>query len=236
MKLRVIGVAAIMAAMCSTVIDCSTVINAQSLKKDKEFVEEIHEPKAETFLEAVGGSRFLVAQFFTILGTIFGVYLASYVAFQRNLKYDRFVKAQQRSDLLMAMREELKQNLDRLRKFDERLPADVGTGVLETDWPHLRQFVWQAAGRSSSALDMPQIMIDVQSLYDDVHDMLNDAGARQRFRNLNGSNVYERTQFKERLNNRLKFVEASIFPAINQAMMASAHLLKKYSDPKGSTP
>jgi hypothetical protein len=231
MKLRVIGVAAIMAAMCSTAID------AQSVKKDREFVEEVtHESKPEAFLEAVGGPRFLVAQFFTILGTIFGVYLASYVAFQRNLKYDQFVKAQQRSDLLMAMREELRQNVDRLRKFNERLPADVGTNVLETEWPHLRLFVWQAAGRSSSALDLPAIMIDVQSLYDDVNDMLSDTSTRQRFRSLSGSNTYERTQFKERLNDKLKFVENSIFPAMDKARMASAQLLKRYSDQKELKP
>jgi hypothetical protein len=219
MKLRVIGVAA---------------INAQSLKKDKEFVEEIHEPKAETFLEAVGGSRFLVAQFFTILGTIFGVYLASYVAFQRNLKYDRFVKAQQRSDLLMALRDELGQNVARLRKLHERLPDESGTGVLDKDWPHLRSFVWQAAGRSPSALDVPQIMMAAQSLYEDVNDMLNDTDAREIFRHLSSSTTYGRLQFKERLNNQLTFVETSVYPAIDEAVAASAHLLKRYSDQKAS--
>jgi hypothetical protein len=190
----------------------------------------IREPKPAGFLEAIGGSRFLAAQFFTILGTIFGVYLAGYVGFQRTLEYDRFVKAQQRSDLVSALHEELKQNVDRLRKFNERLPAEVGTGVANTDWPHLRLFVWQAAGRSSSALDMPQIMVDVQSVYDDVNDMLNDADARQAFKTLTSSNVYNRTRFKERLNDRLKFVEATIFPAMDVATAASARLLKKYAE------
>jgi hypothetical protein len=226
MKLRTIGVAAVLAATCSTVV------NAQVLKKDKEFLEDA--PKVEAFLETIGGPRFLLAQFFTILGTIFGVYLASYVAFQRNLTYDRFVKAQQRSDLLMALREELKQNIDRLRKFNERLPAQEGSSVLETQWPNLRLFVWQAVGRSSSALDMPQIMIDVQSVYDDINDMLNDAGARQMFRHLTQSNIYDRTQFKERLNDLLRVVETSIFAAMDQATMASAQLLKRYSDPKAA--
>jgi hypothetical protein len=198
--------------------------------------EVVRESKLAGFFEAIGGPKLLVAQFFTILATIFGVYLAGYVGFQRTLEYDRFVKAQQRSDLIMAMREELKQNVERLRKFNERLPADTGTGVLETDWPHLRLFVWQAAGRSSSALDMPQIVIDVQSVYDDVNDMLNNADARQMFRRLSQSNTYDRTQFKERLNNRLKFVEASIFPAMDEATAASAQLLKKYSDQKDSKP
>jgi len=199
--------------------------------------EVIREPKFAGFLTAVGGPRFLAAQFFTILATILGVYLAGYVGFQRTLEYDRFVKAQQRSDLLAAMREELKQNVDRLRKFNERLPAESGTGVTNTEWPHLRLFVWQAAGRSASALDMPpRIAIDVQSLYDDINDMLNDAEARQAFRSLSSSNSYFRTQYKERLNNQLKFAEGSIFPVIDEARTASAELLKRYSDQKDSKP
>jgi hypothetical protein len=204
-------------------------------KIETEALEEvIREPKSPGFLKAIGGSRFLAAQFFTILGTIFGVYLAGYVGFQRTLEYDRFVKAQQRSDLVSALHEELKQNVDRLRKFNERLPADVGTGVQNTEWPHLRLFVWQAAGRSSSALDMPQIVLDVQSLYDDVNDMLNDAEARQAFKTLTSSNVYSRTRFKERLTDRLKSVETAIFPAMDEATAASAQLLKKYADQKNS--
>jgi hypothetical protein len=228
MKFRLIGVAAVMAALCSTAI------NAQSLKNREHLEEAMPESHSETFLEAVGGPRFVVAQFFTILGTIFGVYLASYVAFQRSLKYDQFVKVQQRSDLLMALRDELKQNVARLRKFNERLPGDSGTGVLNNEWPHLRSFVWQAAGRSPSALDVPQIMMAAQSLYDDVNDMLNDANARQLFRQLTSSTTYDRTQFKERLDNQLTFVETSVLSAIDEAVAASAPLLKRHSDQKAS--
>jgi hypothetical protein len=217
---------------------CSTVVNAQSLKDKEKFAsEEKHlAEQPEAFLDAIGGPRFLVGQFFTILGTIFGVYLASYVAFQRNLKYDRFVKAQQRSDLLIALREELKQNVDRVRKFgNERLPeAETIRSVLDTEWPRLRLFVWEGAGRSSSALDMPLIMMHVQSLYGDVNDMLNNTEARKMFRETNSMYRVDRNQFIERLNNRLKFVEASIFPAMDEAMRASAQLLKRYSDQKDS--
>jgi hypothetical protein len=198
--------------------------------EDDTLGEVILQPKPVYLLEAIGGWRFLAAQFFTIVGTIFGVYLAGYVGFQRNLEYDRFVKAQQRSDLLAALHEELKQNVDHLHKFDERLPGDGGTGVLNAEWPHLRLFVWQAAGRSASALDMPQIMVDVQSVYDDVNDMLNDADARQAFRTLTSMNASNRTRFKERLNDRLKFVETTVFPAMDEAATASAQLLKKYAE------
>jgi hypothetical protein len=200
---------------------------------DDSLEQAIREPKSAGFFAAIGGSKLVVAQFFTILGTIFGVYLAGYVGFQRTLEYDRFVKAQQRSDLIAAMHEELKQNVDRLRKFNERLPAEVGTGLSSNEWPHLRMFVWQAAGHSASALEMPQIMVDVQALYDTVNDMLNDAEARQAFKTLTTSNVYYRTQFKERLSNQLKYVEATIFPAMDQTAAAMAQTLKRYSDQKG---
>jgi hypothetical protein len=194
--------------------------------------EMVREPKAGGFLSALGGPQFLVAQVFTILATILGVYLAGYVGFQRTLEYDRFVKAQQRSDLLTAVQEELKQNVGRLRKFNERLPADVGTGVTSTEWPHLRLFVWQAAGRSSSAFDVPpQILTDLQAVYDDVNEMLNNAEARDAFRHLSSSNGFERTQFKERLNAQLKFAETSILPALDKEAARSEQLLKRYTGP-----
>jgi hypothetical protein len=92
-------------------------LETDSLETDS-LEEVILEPKHVSFLKAIGGPQFLAAQFFIILATILGVYLAGYVGFQRTLEYDRFVKAQQRSDLLVAMHEELKQNVARLRNFN----------------------------------------------------------------------------------------------------------------------
>ncbi len=188
------------------------------------------EPKAAGLLSKIGGPQFLAAQFFTILATVLGVYLAGYVGFQRTLEYDRYVKAQQRADLLTAVEEELKQNAVRLQKFNERLPADVGYGLASTEWPRLRLFVWQAAGRSSSAFDMPpQIVGGIQAFYEDIGEMLNEDEAHQSFRSLTTSNTYFRTQFKERLSGQLKLVETSIVPALDKAIGASEQLVKKYS-------
>jgi hypothetical protein len=193
--------------------------------------EMVRAQKGAGFLSALGGPQFLVAQFFTILATILGVYLAGYVGFQRTLEYDRYVKAQQQSDLLTATQEELKQNLARLRKFNERLPADVGTGLSATEWPHLRLFVWQAAGRTSSAFDMPpKIATDIQAVYEDIGEILNDPEARQSFKSLTTSNTFYRTQYKERLNALLKLSETSILPALATTIAASEQLAKKYSD------
>jgi hypothetical protein len=174
--------------------------------------------------------QFLAGQFFTILGSVLGIYLAAYVSFKRTLERDNLVKAQQRSDLLTAVRDELKQNIVRLQKFDERLPANVGQGVTSAEWPHLRLFVWQAAGRSSSAFDIPpQILTDMQAFYGDLDLMLNDAEARQDFRSLTQSNIFDRTQFKERLNAQLKFAATSIVPALESEMAVSGRLITKYA-------
>jgi hypothetical protein len=72
-------------------------------------------------------------------------------------------------------------------------------------------------------------MLDVQSLYDDVNDMLSDPEARRAFVSLTTSNSYFRAQFKDRLENHLKSVEASIFPAVDEAATASAELPKRYA-------
>ncbi|MCL2429162.1 MAG: hypothetical protein FWD12_08025 [Alphaproteobacteria bacterium] len=72
-------------------------------------------------------------------------------------------------------------------------------------------------------------MIDVQSPYDEVNDMLNDPEARRAFATLTTSNTYFRGQFKDHLENHLKSVEASIFPAMDEAVTASEELLKRYA-------
>jgi hypothetical protein len=172
--------------------------------------------------------QFFAGQFLTIFASVVGIYLAAYVSFKRTLQRDELVKAQQKTDLLTAVRDELKQNLVRLQKFDERLPADVGNGVTKSEWPQLRLFVWHAAGRSSSAFDIPpQILADLQALYGDLDLMLNDSEAHQNFRSLSQSNVFDRTKFKERLSAQLNFAQTSIAPALENEIAASARLIKK---------
>ena len=89
----------------------------------------------EGFLSEIGGAKFLAGQFFTILASVVGVYFASYVSFQRSLKHSKLVKAQQRSALLTGSREELNQNIARMRKLDERLPLSSAPGFRAVTGP-----------------------------------------------------------------------------------------------------
>ncbi len=184
----------------------------------------------EGFLSEIGGAKFLAGQFFTILASVVGVYFASYVSFQRSLKHSKLVKAQQRSALLTGSREELNQNIARMRKLDERLPAESGTGLSGGDWPHLRLFVWQAVGRSSSAFDLPpQILTGMQALYEDLGGMLEDEQAREDFKRLTSSNIYSRTQYKERLNALLTSAQTMILPVLDKTVAEAEQTVATYS-------
>ena len=132
--------------------------------------EIVRLPKGKGFIRAIGGPQFLAAQLFTILATILGVYLARYISFQRTLEYDRYQKAQQRLDLLTATQGELKENIAFWQNFSEKLDTYNDQSdrpyVLIQSVPELHLFVWQAAGRSSSAFDVPPHMLtNLQSLY-----------------------------------------------------------------------
>jgi hypothetical protein len=179
-----------------------------------------------------GGVKFLAGQFLTILASIVGVYFASYVSFQRTLKHDQLVKARQKLALLTAASEELRQNIACLRKLDERLPADSGRGVLNSEWPRLRLFVWQAVGRSTSAFDLPpKILTGMQALYEDLGAMLEDGKAGQHFRTLTSSDTYLRTQYKEKLSALLTSAETALLPILDKTAAEARQTVMKYAGP-----
>src|SRR5262249_25378969 len=144
---------------------------------------------------------------------ILGVYLAGYISFQRTLDYDRYQKAQQRLDLLTAIQGELKKNIAFFQEFSGQIDEiEAGTKKeLLDEWvyslPELQLFIWQTAGRSSSAFDVPpQILSDLNSLYGAVGKMLIKAQkygasniARPTFLDPTTGGTYQRKQFSERL-------------------------------------
>ena len=215
-------------------------------------------PKAPSFLESIGGIPFVLAQFFTIFATILGVYLAGYVGFQRTLEYDRYTKAQQQADLLTSLGEELKQNIERLRKFHGRLPDKIAedangnairsAAVRDDEWPHLRMFIWQAAGRSNSFFDSPpRLLTELQALYEDLGEMVSDPFSRDTFGYLwaaQDNNAYHDRyrpripdggaeevfkQYKARMSEKLAYAEAKIMPTIQTSVAESEKTAKLYS-------
>jgi hypothetical protein len=168
------------------------------------------------------GLQFIVGQFFAILASVVGIYFASYVSFQRTLEYDRFTRAQQKSSLLAAAREELKQNVARLYKFNQR--ANEGNAVNASERPQLRLSLWQAASHSPSFFDIrPQVLIEMQAFYGDVDQMLNDSRMQGWL-----SPDYLKP-ISERLGAQLTLAETSIVPEMDKEIAEAERITKKYS-------
>lgn len=184
-------------------------------------------PEKLGFLETLGGPQFIIAQLFTIAATILGVYLAGYVGFQRTLEYDRYVKAQQQSDLLNAVHAELRDNAARVKDFANRIDPTGAENVGE--WPRLRLFVWNAAGQTTSAFDIPpEALSGMQALYDEVGETLTNPRAREWFKTSNSFFSSDRTRLKETLLRNVKTAETSLLPALQKAASASSELTTKY--------
>lgn len=178
-------------------------------------------------LESLGGPQFIVAQLFTIVATILGVYLAGYVGFQRTLEYDRYVKAQQQSDLLTAVYAELRDNAARVNNFASRI--DETGSVAIGEWPRLRLYVWTAAGQTTSAFDIPPVALSgMQALYDEVGETLSNPRARAWFETSNAFFSSDRMRMKETLLRNVKLAEATLLPALQNAAAASSELMLKY--------
>jgi hypothetical protein len=201
-------------------------------KIDTTSLDEAARPPKSDFMTALGGPQFVVAQIFTILATVLGVYLAGYVGYQRTLQYDQFVKAQQRADLLQALQAELKHNTGRLRAFVGQMQkTQEGIGIYQ-DWPRLRLYVWRAAGQTETVFDAPpQTLADMQAFYEDVGEMLGDAEAKKMFRSLTTSNEFDRRKLTERLDGYVKMAETALLPSLDQAAAASAELAAQKAGP-----
>lgn len=178
-------------------------------------------------IAGIGGPGFLAAQFFTILATILGVYLAGYVGFQRTLEYDHFTKAQQQASLLEALHTELTDNTTRLREFVDNMDTTGATRIYE--WPRLRLFAWHAAGQTQAAFDVPGPTLGrMQTFYEDAGEMLTGPRGRELFGNSSGSYSYDRAKFKERLDAQVKTAETELMQGLVKAAAEANATISKY--------
>lgn len=188
-------------------------------------------PKKDGLFASIGGPQFVVAQFFTIFATILGVYLAGYVGFQRTLQYDRFVKAEQQTNLLTAMYAELKQNTERLRAFVPVLEKTQEGQPVYGDWPRLHLFIWKASAQNPSVFATPsQTLADMQEFYEDTGKMLDEEKMHEAFRRITSSNAYDRKTFTEQFDAQIKIAETQLLPALQNAAANAQALIVEYAD------
>jgi hypothetical protein len=198
---------------------------------DRASLNQATRPQPRGVLAAIGGPQFVAAQFFTILATVLGVYLAGYVGFQRTLEYDSLVKSRQQANLLTSLHAELKDNTQRMREFVPLLQkTQEGEGVYQ-DWPRLYQFIWNASPENPVLFDLPPSALSgIQTFYENANVMLNNQTARQEFGSLTSSNVYSRTVFTEEFDKLVKTAETELLPSLQQAADSANELVRDYMD------
>lgn len=189
-------------------------------------------PKRAALLAAIGGPQFIVAQMFTILATILGVYLAGYVGYQRTLEYDRLVKAREQAHLLRAMHAELTDNTVRLRAHVPKLEATFQGHGVHGDWPRLHLYIWNASADNPAVFQIPpQTLSRMQGFYETIGAMLKDDHAHEMFRRLTTSNAFERRGFTDRFDEQLSEVETSLLPSLERTAGAAEDIVRAYSRP-----
>lgn len=182
------------------------------------------------FFGTLGGPQFIIAQIFTIIATVLGVYLAGYVGFQRTLEYDRLNDAQRRANLMQALHAELSDNTARLRDFVPLMQKTQEGESIYRDWPRLRLFVWNASSQNSALFDAPPVAItDMQAFYEDAADLLNNRTIHEAFRRLTSSNVSDRQRVTEQLDVQVKRAETAILPTLEKAVADSEQVVSRYA-------
>jgi hypothetical protein len=181
------------------------------------------------FWAAFGGPQFIVAQIFTILATVIGVYLAGYVGFQRTLEYDRYTQAQRQANLIQALHAELQDNTARLRAFVPLLEKTQEGEPVYGEWPRLHLFVWQASAQNSALFDAPpQSITDMQIFYEEMSGILGDSAVRDAFRHLTSSNIADRRTVTEQIDKLIKRAETALLPALKKSAAAAETTVRDY--------
>lgn len=183
----------------------------------------------DTGFLATLGPQFLVAQFFTILATILGVYLAGYVNFKRTLERDALVRARQHANLLTALLTELEDNTRRLREFVPMMEKTQEGIEIFDNWPRLHLFFWRALAKNPILFDMaPKILADMQIFYETIGRTMGDSKVQEYFGMLTSTNAYYRKQITEQFDAQVKFAETSLLPGLKRAAASANELVAKY--------
>lgn len=194
-------------------------------------INQASRPRKSGIAAAIGGPQFFIAQLFTIIATILGVYLAGYVGFNRTLEYDRFVKAEQQANLLQALHAELEDNTNRLKEFVPLLEKTMEGHGVYADWPDLQLFIWNASAQSPVLFSIPsQTPTSLQTFYGTMQKMLANPAAREMFQRLTTSNEFDRRNYIDSFKQQIEFAETTMLPSIASAAAAEQTIVQRYSD------
>lgn len=103
---------------------------------------------------------FWVSQFFVVLATVIGVYLAANAGLRQALVFDSVTKQQSNFYLRKSVYDELADNVLVLRVYaDEVLAENPPQSELMNQRPLMSRFIWEALRYSSTTLETPSLFL-----------------------------------------------------------------------------
>ncbi len=119
-------------------------------------------------------SGFWLAQLFTILATIVGVYLAAQAGLRQAIEFDDLQTRQNNYYLRSALYDEVKDNEARLRQYNENtLSKNLPTTTLKLNNPKIEKYIWETMKFSESTLSTPSFYLtETRRFYSNIEDII----------------------------------------------------------------
>ncbi|MBQ4833825.1 hypothetical protein J8L70_11285 [Pseudoalteromonas sp. MMG010] len=102
---------------------------------------------------------FWLNQFFMVISTIFGVYLAAQSGLEQALKFDTYSKMEDNFYLRTSLYQEVQDNATTLADFAARIAKSPPMTEIEYHKPQVEKYIWQTMQYSPTTLETPSVFL-----------------------------------------------------------------------------
>ncbi len=123
---------------------------------------------------------FWLNQFFMVISTVFGVYLAAQSGLEQALKFDNFSKMEDNYYLRTSLFDEVTDNVNSVSEYAERLAKSPPKSEVEYFKPTLEKYIWQTMQYSPTTLETPsELLTQIRRFYSRSEFLINAAVSRK---------------------------------------------------------
>ncbi|WP_024593726.1 MULTISPECIES: hypothetical protein [unclassified Pseudoalteromonas] len=109
---------------------------------------------------------FWLNQFFMVISTIFGVYLAAQSGLEQALKFDSFSKMEDNYYLRTSLFDEVADNANSMEEYANLLAKSPSIKEIEYFKPTLEKYIWQTMQYSPTTLETPsKLLTQIRRFY-----------------------------------------------------------------------
>ncbi|WP_024592001.1 MULTISPECIES: hypothetical protein [unclassified Pseudoalteromonas] len=109
---------------------------------------------------------FWLNQFFMVISTVFGVYLAAQSGLEQALKFDSFSKMEDNYYLRTSLYDEVNDNANSMEEYANLLAKSPSIKEIEYFKPTLEKYIWQTMQYSPTTLETPsELLTQIRRFY-----------------------------------------------------------------------